>query len=167
MKATVITILSVFLISSKCNNKTTSTSMEKNDRIQKVVNRDNRGRITKTYDGFIYRIFDSLGRQIEWYGNYNNPESHSNTRKIVEYSDTLITAREYVFEDDNKGCQITNSLDCSLTKYYYKDGELYKREDYLRIESPKDGKVIGHNLIYTDLAPKQNPYIFYLPKYLR
>ena len=79
----------------------------------------------------------------------------------------LYTAREYVFEDDNKGCQITNSLDCSLTKYYYKDGELYKREDYLRIESPKDGKVIGHNLIYTDLAPKQNPYIFYLPKYLR
>ena len=166
MKTTVIAMLSIFLISGKCNNKMTSASKEKIDRLQKVVDRDDKGRITKTYDGFIYRIFDSLGRQTEWYGNYNNPESHSNIRKIVEYSDTLITAREYVFEDGNKKCKIINPLDCSLAKYYYVNDKLHKVEYYMKVLSDK-GQAIGHKLVETNNSPKQNPYIFSLPKYLK
>ena len=146
--------------------KSTSINKENNDRQQKVIERDAHGHIIKTYDGFVYRIFDTFGRQTEWYGNYNNSEGHSNIHKFAEYTDSLITAREYVLEDDNIGCKIKNPLDCGLTKYYYSDGVLYKREDYMKVISNKN-EVTGHKLIYTENAPKLNPYIFSLPKYLK
>lgn len=159
--------LGIFLIGSKCSNSMKSTSMNKeNDRLQKVIERDANKHIVKTYDGFIYRIFDTLGRQIAWYGNYNNSEGHSNVHKLVDYSDSVITAREYVLEDNNKECKIINSFDCSLAKYYYKNKKLYKSEYYMKVLS--DNKMaIGHQLVETNNSPKLNPYLFSLPSYLK
>ena len=155
------------MVNGKCSNKVKPPFVTmQNDRVQKIIDRDIKGRITKTYDGFVYRVFDTLGRQIEWYGNYNNSESHSNIHKFVEYRDSIIIAREYVLGDDNKECKVMNPYDCGLTKYYYEGGQLYKREDFTMGQSDNE-QLIGHKLIYTDLSPKLNPYIFTLPDYLR
>jgi hypothetical protein len=168
MRTILLVAFGFALISSKCNNsmKPTSINKENNDRQQKVIERDAHEHIIKTYDGFIYRVFDTLGRQIEWYGNYKNDEGNSNIHKFVEYTDSVITAREYVLEDNNIECKIRNPWDCGFTKYYYKNGVLYKREDYMKIISNKN-EVTGHKLIYTENAPKLNPYLFSLPDYLK
>ena len=148
--AILLVAVSGLLICAKCNNRTKSTAMNKQtDRIQKIVERDANGHIIKTYDGFVYRIFDELGRQIEWYGNYRSSENNSNFRVFVGYSDSVIVAREYVLEDDNIKCKVINEFDCGLTKYYYKGKKLFKREDYMRIFSDKD-VAIGHRLLHTE-----------------
>src|SRR4051812_37209773 len=99
-------------------------------RRQKVVLRNNEGRVIKTFDGYIYRVFDSAGRQIEWYGNYKNDESHSNIHNFLEYGDNLIVLREYLLEDLNVKCAIADSLNCFISKYYYEGANLSRTEYY-------------------------------------
>ena len=154
--------LSVPIVS--CNMSPRNNNIE-DVRKQKVVDRDAHGRIIKTFDGFIYRTFDSLGRLVEWYGNYKNTESNSNIHNFVEYSDSVIVAKEYVLEDDNTRCKILDSLKCSISKYYYKTGKLIRREYY----SPNydNGKIVGHKLVETADNPTMNPFVHKLPKYLK
>lgn len=153
-----ITLLLSIIIGSfiSCNNHA---------RKQSVVERDMLGHIVKTYDGFIYRKYDTLGRLIEWYGNYRNSESNSNIHNIVEYSDSLITAKEYVLEDHNQRCDIIDSGNCFISKYYYKSGKLIKREYY----SPEknNGIITGYKLTEAAKNPDINPFVNGLPYYLK
>lgn len=166
MKQVIKTTLIVSLFATvSCNIKSKNNDQSK-ERKQKIVQRDNKGRIKRTFDGYIYRIFDSLGRQIKWYGNYKNEESHSNIHNFVEYSDSVIIAKEYVLEDSNTECRIVDSLDCFIAKYYYKKGDLTRREYHKSVKN-ESGKVISYKLIETDNSPRINPFVHSLPSYLQ
>ncbi len=130
------------------------------------MQKDNEGNIVKTFDGFIYRRFDSLGRLVEWYGNYKNEESNSNIHNFVEYTDNLIIAKEYVLEDSNTECKIIDFLNCHISKNYYKDGNLVRVEFYKPVKNQK-GNITGHTLIEVDDNPKINPFVHSLPSYLQ
>jgi len=157
-----------WLAAVSCGMKSETNKMKggSQKRIQKLIGKDKNGRIVKTYDGFIYRLFDSSGRQIEWYGNYKNEESNSNIHNFVGYSDSVIIAKEYILEDDNTKCKIINPLDCSVVKYYYINGQLVKRKGYVQ-DRDKNGKIVGHKLVSEDYSPLGNPFIHKLPSYLK
>ena len=156
---TVITIAACKMDSKKNNTP--------NERLQKVFQKDSNGRIIMTFDGFIYRVFDSLGRQVEWYGNYKNEESNSNIHNIVEYSgDSLITLKEYLLEDLNTDAKIQDPLDCYITKYYY-ENEILVRTEYFEPTKDETGKAKSHRLLETNHNPNFNPAIQQtLPSYL-
>ncbi len=58
----------------------TGSKMKKrySDRIEKVVERGAEGNVVKTFDGFMYRIYDSKGRRIESYGNPQRVDKNDN-----------------------------------------------------------------------------------------
>lgn len=99
------------------------------DRKQKVIERDSNNRIIKTFDGFVYRIFDDQGRLIELYGNWKKTDNNKNFRTKIELNDSLVIGKEYFFDDKNINCEIIDTLDCYITKFYYKNNKLIKAED--------------------------------------
>ena len=48
------------------------------ERIQKVILKNKNGIIVKTFDGYVYRIFDEKGRMIELYGNRKRIDDNTN-----------------------------------------------------------------------------------------
>ena len=141
-------------------------SGQSNQRIQKVVEKDSTGRILKTFDGYVYRIYDSKERLVEIWGNLKRPDFDDNFRTIVEITDTAITTKEYFFETDNKECKILDSLDCYITKRYHLSGVLFKVESWSP-EKDNKNKVVKHTLVETEHNPENISIITYLPDYLR
>jgi hypothetical protein len=111
-------------------------------------------------------VKDGESENLRKLGNYKNEESNSNIHNFVEYTDRLIVVKEYVLEDANTKCKIIDSLNCHISKNYYKDGNLVKVEFYKTVKNEK-GKVTGHTLIEVDDNPKINPFVHYLPSYLK
>lgn len=135
-------------------------------RIQKVVQRDSKGMIVKTYNGFSYRVFDEKGRLIESYGNPKQDDNSTNFRTLIEFTDSVVIVKQYFFGDENTDCVIIDSLDCHIAKFYYKKKKFVKSEMYNPVKD-SNGKVTGHKLFEVDTENTINPFIEYLPKYLR
>ncbi len=87
-------------------------------------------------------------------------------RTIINYSDTLVLIKYYVFKEDNVDCLIIDSEDCHIFNYYYKKGKLIKSETYNPVKN-SSGKVIKHELVDVETKPKFNPFIWHLPDYLK
>src|SRR5688572_26033560 len=108
----------VFLVIN-CNSQS-------DQRIQKIIEKDSAGRILKTFDGYVYRVYDNRERLVEIWGNKKRPDMDDNFRTVAEITDTVVTIKEYFFEKDNTECKILDSLDCYITKKYHIGGVLLK-----------------------------------------
>ena len=139
---------------------------QSNQRIQKVVERDSTGRILKTFDGYVYRLYDSQGRLIELWGNRKTPDMDDNFRTIADISDSVVIHREYFFDIKNTKCKIIDSLDCYISKGYFINGKLVKIEYWNPVKG-SNGKVINHKLVETEDNPRRGTFISFLPDYLR
>jgi hypothetical protein len=147
------------IIMINCNGRSSQ-------RLQKVIERDSAGKILKTFDGFVYRVYDKQSRLIELWGNPKRADFDDNFRTTTEITDSTVTTREFFFDKKNTNCKIADSLDCYITKSYHKDGKLFKTEHWNPVKNEKN-KVIKHTLVETDTNPRQYEFIHYLPSYLR
>lgn len=122
------------------------------ERKEKPIEVDSQKRVIKTFDGFVYNIYDKSGRLIEYYGNNKRDDDDSNFRTIITYSEdgTVVTAKTYHLEDNNTKCIVKPNSKYHLEKYHKKkDGILF--ELYQPIFS-SSGKVIDHKLIESSEA---------------
>lgn len=168
MKRTSVFSLIFMIIFTQCKfkNMQKNSAQRKSDRIEKVIERYQDGKVKKTYDGYIYREYDLLGRKTESYGNQKTPDNDRNARVKISYSDTLIVAKIYVFDDYNIECKIINVDDCYIHKYFYRKGKLIRSEKHNPIKD-KNENVIRHDLVEVDDKPDINPYLWRVPDYLK
>ena len=162
------TTICVFLITLTLVSSNITFAQKNNDqkRKQSVVKRDSTGMIVKTFDGFVYRIFDKQGRLIESYGNRKTIDMDDNFKTIIEITDSIVIAKEYFFEPKNTECKIVDPLDYYISKGYYKDGRLFKIEYWNPVKDKKN-RVIEHKLTETNDNPAKDNFISFLPAYLK
>jgi len=113
----------------------------------KVLKRDKEGRVLKTYDGKVYRIYDSLGRRIEDWGNLRQPDYDIYFHNIIFHTDSTILHKEYSLGYDNSKCIIKDTAD--YTGHFYKfdkNGKLIYFEFIVSLTNDK-GIVTGRKLI--------------------
>lgn len=114
---------------------------------ERVLERDQTGRIIKTYDGFTYSVYDTLGRKIEEYGNLKRSDDNSNYKEITDYShkDSVII-KSYAFDDNNEECLIKDKLDCAIMVIYKNGSTFTHYKNYYPVKD-KAGKVISFKLV--------------------
>jgi hypothetical protein len=117
-----------------------------NKHAHKVLKRDKEGRVLKTYDGKVYRIYDSLGRRIEDWGNLKEPDFDIYFHSIIYYTDTTIFQKEYWLGYDNPKCIIKDTAD--YNGHFYKfdnNGKLIYYENTVSLTNDI-GNVTGRKL---------------------
>jgi hypothetical protein len=138
-----------------CHLITTSCVMSQK-RSEVPMQIDSKNRVIKTFDGYIYRVYDVLGRLIENYGNPKRDDDNRNYHTYISYSEneSVITVKTYLLEDNNLKCVIKPNSRYHIEKYIQnKDGITF--ELYQPIFDAK-GKVIDHRLVEkseTDFVP--------------
>jgi hypothetical protein len=80
---------------------------------------DSKNRVVKTFDGYIYSVYDTSGRLIEYYGNPKRSDDDSNFRTLILYSkdESVVTAKTYHLEDDNIKCIVKENSRYHIEKY--------------------------------------------------
>jgi len=113
---------------------------------QKVLIRDSKGRVLKTFDGKVYRVYDTLGRRLESWGNPKEPDFDIYFRSIVIHTDTTIFEKEFWLGQDNKACLIKDSLDYNGHYYKFDKYGNFVFKEYSVSLTDSLGKVIGRKV---------------------
>ncbi len=161
MKKTTIFIIVLLIVSC-------SQSKQKDARKEVVVERYAGGEIKKTYNGYTYGVYDKEGRRIEFYGNLKFVDANSNFHTIINYQNKKVVIKEYVLEDSNTECIITDKDDYVKFVMYF-EGSDFEESIKFEVYQPvkKNGKYIKHELSETRVRKSKNYHLRYLPDYLR
>lgn len=93
---------------------------------------------------------DDLGRIVEQWGNEKTFDNNINFRYFFNYDShgRLVEEKQYYFDDNNKGCNIIDSIDFIRVEYIYDDKNTRVLEKkYFPIYDNND-KVTEHRLGY-------------------
>lgn len=110
------------------------TSCFTEQRKQFPVKRDSKSRVVVSYDSFVYRKYDTLGRLIELYGNFKRRDDDSNFRTFIDYGtdESVVTIKTCFLEDTNIKCIVYPNSRFFIEKYITENDEIFS-ELYLPI----------------------------------